>query len=78
MPDNLPPPPPRATLKPVSPIAALESAMGHLDIVVRYGLGEINDRLDREHIVAAHELVAQLWNDARDAAIDRRLTDGDA
>ena len=39
----------------------LESAMSHLATVVRYGLDGIPDKIDRDHIIAAHELVSALW-----------------
>ena len=44
-----------------SPAAMLEDAMGHLGVVVRYGLDAIPDKLDRDRIIAAHELVTALW-----------------
>lgn len=44
-----------------SPAAMLEDAMGHLACVARYGLLSIPDQVDRDHIIAAHELVTALW-----------------
>ena len=48
-----------------APHVMLEDAMGHLGVVVRYGLDAITDPIDRDHIIAAHELVVALWKAQR-------------
>ena len=40
--------------------AILERARGKLAVVVTYGLGGIQDKIDREHIVAAHMLLSMV------------------
>ena len=42
-------------------IAASGVAVGDLGVVVRYGIDSIKDQIDREHIIAAHDLVTALW-----------------